>query len=294
MEQGFGLEEYLVSLSGRARATTTAYRSDLEDFLTWARRGGHEGPGSITRLELRRYLAVLATRRYAPATIARRAAALRSYFGWAEETGRVGVSPARRLSALSASGKLPVVVQVGDLEALLAEAPLTGDVRLDALARRDRSVIELLWGAGLRVSELCGIDLGDLDLVHQTVLVHGKGNKERRLPLHDRCVERLEQYLHDARGVLVGEEPTPALFLNRVGRRLGPRDVRRLLDQRSVDPIAPHALRHSFATHLLDGGADLRVVQELLGHSSLQTTQIYTHVSKDRLAQVYRSSHPRA
>ncbi len=294
MAEGFGLELYLVSISGRATATTVAYRTDLEDFMTWAARGGHVGPGTISRLDLRRYLASLATRRYAPATISRRAAALRSYFRWAEETGRVPTSPAERLSAPRATGKLPVVVQVEDLEALLVETPSTGDLRLDALAVRDRSVIELLWGAGLRVSELCGLDLGDLDLQRQTVLVHGKGGKERRLPLHDRCAERLRHYLSNARGVLLGSDPTPALFVNQAGRRLGPRDVRRILDQRSADPIAPHALRHSFATHLLDGGADLRVVQELLGHSSLQTTQIYTHVSKDRLAQVYRSSHPRA
>jgi len=145
------------------------------------------------------------------------------------------------------------------------------------------------------VSELCGLDRAGVDLRGRTVTVRGKGDRERRLPVHDRCVGALAAWLHEGRPLLeVPDSPREAVFLNRRGRRLGPRDVRRILDRRSPVPTHPHALRHSFATHLLDGGADLRVVQELLGHASLQTTQIYTHVSKERLRAVYEGTHPRA
>jgi len=145
------------------------------------------------------------------------------------------------------------------------------------------------------VAELCGLDTDSVDVSGRTVTVVGKGGKERRVPMHDRCTEAIEDWLEQGRHALRGPESPPgAVFLNRRGRRLGPRDVRRILDRRSPSPTHPHALRHSFATHLLDGGADLRVVQELLGHASLQTTQVYTHVSKERLLAVYGATHPRA
>jgi site-specific recombinase XerD len=164
-----------------------------------------------------------------------------------------------------------------------------------ALAARDDAVLELLYGCGLRVAELCGLDIGDIDLRTRTVTVMGKGGRQRRVPMHDRCADAIETWLRVGRAVVVTDvSPPQAAFLNRRGMRLGTRDVRRLLDRRSPVPTHPHALRHSFATHLLDGGADLRVVQELLGHASLQTTQVYTHVSKDRLLSVYETTHPRA
>jgi site-specific recombinase XerD len=164
-----------------------------------------------------------------------------------------------------------------------------------AFDRRDDAVLELLYAAGLRVAELCRLDRDDIDLAGRTVSVTGKGDKERRVPIHARCQVVLREWLEHGRAeVATGSSPRQAVFLNRRGHRLGPRDVRRILDARSPVPTHPHALRHSFATHLLDGGADLRVVQELLGHSSLQTTQIYTHVSKERLVSVYGSTHPRA
>ena len=158
--------------------------------------------------------------------------------------------------------------------------------------RRDLAVLELLYAAGLRVSELCGLDRNDIDLRGRTVTVLGKGNKQRRVPIHDDGGGR-------AAGLVRGrarrmEGPAEAAFVNRRGARLGPRDVRRILDRRSASPTHPHALRHTYATHLLDGGADLRVVQELLGHASLATTQVYTHVSKERLRAVYGETHPRA
>jgi site-specific recombinase XerD len=153
----------------------------------------------------------------------------------------------------------------------------------------------LLYAAGLRVAELCGLDRERVDLAERTVSVIGKGDRERLLPVHERCADSLGKWLETGRSVLVlPDSPPNAVFLNQRGNRLSPRDVRRILDRRSAAPTHPHALRHTFATHLLDGGADLRVVQELLGHASLQTTQIYTHVSKERLWRVYEGSHPRA
>ncbi|MGH9086706.1 MAG: tyrosine-type recombinase/integrase, partial [Acidimicrobiales bacterium] len=164
-----------------------------------------------------------------------------------------------------------------------------------AYRRRDDAVLELLYAAGLRVSELCGLDVAGVDLPARAVTVLGKGAKERRVPVHDRCAEALARWLAVGRPVVAAaRSPAEAVFLNRRGNRLGSRDVRRILDRRSPVPTHPHALRHTMATHLLDGGADLRVVQELLGHSSLRTTQRYTHVSKERLLGVYGGTHPRA
>ena len=164
-----------------------------------------------------------------------------------------------------------------------------------ALDLRDDAVLELLYAGGLRVAELCGLDVADVDRSARTVTVVGKGDRQRRVPIHDRCVAALGLWLDQGRDLVASaESPPAAVFVNRRGRRLGPRDVRRILDRRSPVPTHPHALRHSYATHLLDGGADLRVVQELLGHASLQTTQVYTHVSKERLLAVHRETHPRA
>ncbi|HMD45247.1 MAG TPA: tyrosine-type recombinase/integrase [Acidimicrobiales bacterium] len=280
-------------LGGRAAATARAYRADLDAFATWSGRLGAPGPDAVTRLELRRYLAYLGTRRYAPATVARKAAALRSYFAWATRRGLVTEDPARGLSSPSGGGRLPTVLSHPDLETLL-DRPGPRRRTDGALDRRDDAVLELLYGAGLRVAELCGLDRGGVDLAARTLTVRGKGDKERRLPVHDRCVAALAAWLERRSEVARAHTPPEAVFVNRAGNRLGPRDVRRILDRRSPVPTHPHALRHSYATHLLDGGADLRVVQELLGHASLQTTQVYTHVSKDRLLSVYEGTHPRA
>ena len=166
---------------------------------------------------------------------------------------------------------------------------------LPEITARDDAVLELLYGSGLRVAELCGLRLGDLDLKGRSVTVWGKGGKQRRVPMSAPGVEAVARYVASGRAALVnGSTPTGSLFVNRRGRQMTPRDVRRILDRRSPVPTHPHALRHTYATHLLDGGADLRVVQELLGHASLRTTEIYTHVSTERLVGAYRSAHPRA
>jgi site-specific recombinase XerD len=273
-------------LSGRSPATQRAYLSDVELFAEWVARGGTEGPAAVDRLHLRRYLASLGTRQLARATMARKAAALRCYFAWLVRSGRLSADPAKSLRAPSGGGRLPRVLSGGEVQALL-DVPVT-----DVIDQRDHAVLELLYAAGLRVSELCGINRDDVDLRARTVTVMGKGSKQRRMPIHDTAVSALAQWLSQGRAQMPG--PAEAVFVNRRGARLGPRDVRRILDRRAAAPTHPHALRHTYATHLLDGGADLRVVQELLGHASLATTQIYTHVSKERLRTVYEDTHPRA
>jgi integrase/recombinase XerC len=277
-------------LTGRAEATRTAYVGDLRAFAEWMERGGVAGPAGVDRLHLRRYLASLGTRRLARATVARKAAALRAYFAWSVRTGRLAEDPARSLRAPGGGGRLPRVLSGGEIDALLSTPE--SDTALSAIDQRDLAVLELLYAAGLRVSELCGLDTEGVDLATRTVTVLGKGGKQRRVPIHDRAAEALGAWLRSGREEMAG--PPGAVFVNRRGSRLGPRDVRRILDRRAASPTHPHALRHTFATHLLDGGADLRVVQELLGHASLATTQIYTHVSKERLRSVYEGSHPRA
>jgi site-specific recombinase XerD len=289
---------FVESLGGRSAATRRAYRSDLVAFAEWAARGGIDGPGPVDRMLLRRYLAFLATRRYARASVARKAAALRSYFLWCRRRDLISLDPARGLSAPAAHGRLPRVLSHKELDGLLDtdQRGATGeDARALATDLRDRAVLELLYAAGLRVAELCGLDRGGLDLAARTVTVTGKGNKERQVPIHDQAAQALANWIAQGWTEMARpHSPIEAVFLNRAGNRLGPRDVRRIIDRRSPVPTHPHALRHSFATHLLDGGADLRVVQELLGHSSLQTTQVYTHVSKERLVSVYKGTHPRA
>ena len=289
----WSVQQFLESLSDVSVNTVSAYRSDVGSFVEWAERGGHAGPQSVDRLLLRRYLAHLATRRYAKRSIARKAAALRRYFSWCRRTGRVVDDPARRLSAPSGEGRLPRVLASADLRTLLDDPPASVQTDQGPVRRRDDAVLELLYGSGLRVSELCGLDLGGVDLDARMVTVWGKGSKQRRVPMSAPAADAVRAWLQ-VRDHMANAEIGGALFLNRRGRRLGPRDVRRIIDRRAPHPTHPHALRHTFATHLLDGGADLRVVQELLGHASLQTTQVYTHVSKERLLQTYERTHPRA
>lgn len=273
-------------LSGRAEATRRAYLSDLGAFAEWMSRSGVDAPAGVDRLHLRRYLASLGTRRLARATVARKAAALRCYFAWSVRQGRLVSDPSRSLRAPTGKGRLPRVLSEGEIGALLDRPGAS------AVDQRDAAALELLYAAGLRVSELCGLDRRGVDLHGRTVTVLGKGGKERRVPIHERAAAALEEWLGEGRTTMPG--PAEAVFVNQRGSRLGSRDVRRILDRLALSPTYPHALRHTFATHLLDGGADLRVVQELLGHASLATTQIYTHVSKERLRSVYEGTHPRA
>lgn len=289
--------QWLSSLTELSAPTKAAYSNAVSAFVTWAGRAGLRSPADVGRLSLRRYLAYMSTRRYARQSIAQAAVALRRYFGWLAKRGEVPTDPARGMSVRAGPGRLPRVLPLSEVAALLDDpGPLARSLP-EAVRLRDDAVLELLYGSGLRVSELCGLSESDLDLAGGWVTVWGKGAKQRRVPMSAKAVKAVAAWLREGRPAF-GQGPATgagtALFLNLRGRRLGPRDVRRVLERRCAFRAHPHALRHSFATHMLDGGADLRVVQELLGHASLKTTQLYTHVSKERLLRVYESSHPRA
>lgn len=287
---GWERDAFVRSLSGLSPNTVAAYGNDVDQFLEWTERAGVSGPGHVDRILLRRYLAYLDTRRFARRSIARKAAALRRYFAWLCHAGVLVTDPAIRLSAPKGEARLPRVLRAEELDALLAEPQSD-----DPISVRDAAVAEMLYGSGLRVAELCGLRHSDLDLRRRQVMVWGKGSKQRQVPISVPAAEALRGWIDKGRPDLANSDsPEDVVFLNRRGRPLTPRDVRRLLDRRAMAPTHPHALRHTYATHLLDGGADLRAVQELLGHADLATTQLYTHVSKERLRSVYDSTHPRA
>ena len=290
------LEEFTTSLTALAPASVTAYRRDLDAFVEWAGRLGLEDPTAVDRRALRRYVAFLTTLGYARRTIARHVASLRRYFDWLRRRGRIEVDPSARLSAPGHDGRLPRVLRRDEIEALLDDGPPPTDDPVEAaLAQRDRAVLEILYGSGLRVAEACGLRPVDIDLSRSRLTVWGKGSKQRTVPLSAPAVDALRQWLDQGRALLVdANTPDDVVFVNRRAHPLTPRDVRRILDRRAAGPAHPHALRHTFATHLLDGGADLRAVQELLGHADLATTQLYTHVSRERLRGVLETTHPRA
>jgi integrase/recombinase XerC len=287
--------DFLSSLTSVAPRTVDAYRRDLTGFASWAASEGVAGAAGVDRMLLRRYLAHLAASGYARRSIARKVSALRRYFRWAARTGVVPADPSTTLSSPSGDGRLPRVLRQDELTTLLDDPSPSASDDPPVIRSRDDAVLEVLYGSGVRVGELCGLALGDLDLAHERATVWGKGGKQRTVPLGAPAVAALREWIERGRTALVtGDTPDGALFLNRRGKRLTPRDVRRILDHRAPAPTHPHALRHTFATHLLDGGADLRSVQELLGHADLATTQRYTHVSRERLRSVYDATHPRA
>ena len=291
---------YLRSLAAErdlSPLTCEAYRRDLAQFTEWLARGGTHDLAEVDRRSLRRYVSFLSERRYARRTIARKASAIRSLLRWAVKHDLVGHDPSDDLAVPKLDRPLPKVLKRADA-GRLCEAPPANT----AVGLRDRAILELLYGSGLRVAELCSLDVGQVDLAEARLRVTGKGRKERQIPMSDPTRRSVGAYLSEARPSLLEKRPDGpdrfALFLNSHGNRLGARGVRELMTRYGTDaglpPASPHSLRHSFATHLLDGGADLRTVQELLGHENLATTQIYTHVSTERLRAVYEQSHPRA
>ncbi len=306
---GTALEAYLEALVARGASVHTrrSYRTAVDRYLRWLAASGIDWR-SPSRSAVRRYLAELASG-HARATVVQRLAALRSFYRWARRAGLAVGQPWSTIGGPRPKRRLPRVLAVEQIEALLAavDADLAiagrGTELAEARARRDRALIELAYAAGLRVSELAGAELDALDLRRAEIRVLGKGGKERvGLPARP-AVAALEDYLAEGRPVLAARRRdggmSSALFLNGSGLPLGVRGIRYRLEalrQRAGLPtgVGPHTLRHSFATHLLDGGADLRVVQELLGHASLATTQVYTHVSPSRLRTAYLAAHPRA
>jgi len=284
-----------------SKNTVAAYRRDLIHLAQFAARSKTK-LRAITYPMLRRFLAQQATRGYARASIARRVASIKTFFRWAKARGRVKANPAEQLGRPKVSSRLPTVLRPADA-AVLVEAPeAVADTSVptqpEAFALRDRAVLELLYGSGLRVGEVCSLTLDRVDIARGRVVVMGKGSKEREVPLSDYAVAALEDYLRHGRPWIAPGE-SDRLFFNRRGKRMSERDVRAMVERYRKEAlgdrsISPHTLRHSFATHLLEGGADIRAVQELLGHASLATTQRYTHVSKKRLFSAYERSHPRA
>ena len=299
-EQGASLIEAFVEHCRDVRRlspnTTDAYRRDLALFVEFCARDG-TAPLKADRRDITRFLAWQRTRGGdARTTTARRASALRSFYRFIVEQARDREdNPALLVQTPKRERKLPRTIRTRDIESLMAMPP--GD---DPWGARDRAILELLYSSGIRVGELVGLDLDAIDFSSARVRVLGKGGKERVVPVGEPAIAAVRTYIAQARASTMNDRSPPAaLFYNRLGRRLSARDVRRVVERYARElegpgGISPHTFRHSFATHLLEGDADLRSVQELLGHSDLRTTQIYTHVSTERLKQVYDQAHPRA
>lgn len=278
---------------GASPHTVRAYASDLRRYLEWAQRCSLD-PLRLSHRDLRRYIAELDAARYARRTVARRLAAVRSFFGFLVREGLAERDPAAVLSSPKSAARLPRVAPADLLDSLLAAPDAT-----TAAGLRDSAVLELLYATGIRVGELEGLDLGDVDLAQGQVRVMGKGGRERIVPVHRLAARRVSEYVRGGRPQLVRGDTEEALFLNRLGSRMRTGAVRRMMarylrELAGAASLTPHALRHTFATHLLEHGADLRSVQELLGHIALSTTQFYTHLSVRRLQDVHRSAHPRS
>lgn len=283
--------------------TLSAYRRDLTHLAVFLKRN-RSSLAEVPYDLLRRFLAQQHTLGYARASIARGVGAIHTFYRWAVAEGHVERDPSLLLGRPKVVTRLPGVLRKSEAAALV-EAPteLAGHAEeLDpvqvAIALRDRAALELLYGSGLRVGEVVGLDIASADLQRARVMVFGKGSKEREVPMSDFAVEAVSDWLAIGRPALSVQD-SPALLLNRKGGRLGSRDIRSMVGRLggTLLPgrrVTPHTLRHSFATHLLEGGADIRAVQELLGHASVGTTQRYTHVSRARLFQVYEHAHPRA
>ena len=276
--------------------TCRAYRRDLLQLVEHLEERGEHDLDALTPRDLRGFLAAQHARS-APATRARKLASLRTFFDWLAERRGDDHNPARALSAPRRSQHLPHVLGTREAARLADVEPAAETVRQETLRARDAALVELLYGSGLRVSEAVGLDMARVDLKRGEVRVLGKGRKERVIPMPGMAVDVLRNWLA-VRPLLGPAEGEPALFLNARGGRLSARSVSRLLKRRAIEAgvnkdVHPHALRHSFATHLLEGGADLRSIQEMLGHASLSTTQKYTHLTVDGLLDIHRRHHPR-
>jgi integrase/recombinase XerC len=287
---------YLIAERNASAHTISNYRREIAQFMGFARERGVRGWVDVTPALLRQWLATLHAQGYVKASVVRRVSELRAFYGWLVRSKRVDANPVQAISAPKLPQRLPRPLNVEEVEALL-DVPDAATPQ----GQRDRAMLELLYAGGLRVSELLALDVGSLDLEQGQVRVFGKGAKERVVLIGAPAVRALQAYLASGRQTLLrrGRQRTGALFLNRFGRRLSISMFTRSLSgyARAAGierPITPHMLRHSFATHLLDGGADLRSVQELLGHESLGTTQVYTQVSQGHLRETVAAAHPRA
>lgn len=290
------LETFEKSLTSLSKASVRAYIRDILLFAEWvSEEKSIFNPDQINRKHIRSYLSFLTENNYARKSISRKISSLRRYFEWTYKTEGTKMNPTSGISVVTGESRLPKVLSSKELEAILS--PVDRNESPEEISLRDATIVELLYGSGLRVSEVCSLTPKDLsiDSKSSTCKVWGKGSKQRIAPLSFPAVQALKAYLKRSRLIMApdnSDDKSP-LFFNQSKKPITPRDIRRILDRRSISPTHPHALRHTFATHLLDGGADLRAVQELLGHSDLSTTQIYTHLSRDRLKQVVKENHPR-
>ena len=294
---------YLYAERSLSEHTIRAYTGDIDQFLTYIERAKHQ-LDKVDHTLLRRYLSWLKTRDYAARSVARKEAALRTFFKFMEREGYVESNPTVLLSTPKLEKKLPRYLKINLMEELL-NAP----DKNEAFGQRDSAILEILYGSGTRVSEVVGMDLDSVDFFRKEIKVAGKGNKERIIPLNQKAVQALQLYMSVGRMEIISKQPgrsienakisSNALFLNKNGGRLSAVGIRRMLTKYVKKAglrqgITPHVIRHTFATHLLEGGADLRAVQELLGHVDLSSTQVYTHLSEARLREVYAKAHPRA
>jgi len=295
-------ERHLTAERGLSPHTVRAYLGDVTALLGSACEDGLAGLDGLDIGVIRAWLAAQHASGMARATLARRAAAARAFAGFAFSRGWVDSDPGALLATPKATRRLPNVLAQEQVAAVLAAALApsdAGDPHAAAIVCRDTAIMELLYASGIRVSELCGLDGGDVDHGRRTVRVLGKGSKERVVPIGVPAARAVRLWQEAGRPLLATRRSGAALYLGARGGRLDPRTARRVVHARiaaagSVPDTGPHGLRHSAATHLLEGGADLRSVQEILGHASLSSTQIYTHVSADRLLAAYRQAHPRA
>ena len=297
IDREFELEpfrDYLALEAGHSENTVRAYRRDLRRLGEFALSRGVRSPGHVTRALLRDFVYMLKDLGLSPATIRREVSAIRTYFGFLVGEGRLSADPSDRLESPQRGRRLPETLTVGEVDAILAAPHVE-----EPLAWRDRAFLELAYGAGLRVSELCGLGLTDLLLSEGLVRVFGKGGKERLVPIGRGVIGAVSTYLHTVRPSLDRGKSVGRVLLNVRGEplsRVGAWGIVKRCARRAgiTKRVTPHTFRHSFATHLLEGGADLRAVQEMLGHADLSTTQIYTHVDREYLRSVHKQFHPRA
>jgi len=299
------LEKFRMYLSAErnvSKHTIMAYETDIGQFLDYLERAKVE-LSSVDHIILRRYLSWLNTQKYATRSIARKLASLRTFFKFLKREGCIDNNPIILLSTPKLQKRLPRFLKVTVMEELLNSPD-----RTQALGERDRAILEILYGSGVRVGEVVGLDLDDVNPSRKEIRVWGKGKKERIIPINTKGIDAIESYILDGRKELLGKikgnadnikKKEKALFLNKRGSRLSAVGIRRMLNKYVkkvglVQGITPHVIRHTFATHLLEGGADLRAVQELLGHVDLSSTQVYTHLSEARLREIYSKAHPRA
>lgn len=296
MLQGLA-DEYLSHLRierGSAARTIEAYERDLADYLAFLSERGACAPDDIDRVLIIDYEAHLFERGYAASSVKRRVSAIKGFHRFVVSEGYTGRNPADALVLPRIPDKLPDVLSIEQISGLLDDLPSSTPAQL-----RDRAILELLYGCGLRVSEACGLDMADLFLPEGYLRVTGKGEKDRVVPISGSALRCLEEYLDEGRGDFMRvHAASPAVFLNVRGSRLSRQSVHKIVSQAGLSigckNLHPHTLRHSFATHLLEGGADLRVIQELLGHADISTTQIYTHIDRSRLRSEYLLAHPRS